>query len=157
MGKMTLLNSEKLSLPSLLTSCLLNSRKTSSWVKLWKFRTSFKPDMMSWTEIFPEPLVSKSLKQSKRLKSGLRETSILADSSSLSKKMVSFKTLANSAYSILSYWPKFIPAFLGGSYSANDDLAGDYWASVPWFLLGDLSRRGDVLPFWMFGVPELFR
>ena len=61
---------------------------------------------MSWTETFPVPLVSKILKASRRLKSGLSAASILADSSSLSRKMLSLSTFANSDYSTLSNPPE---------------------------------------------------
>jgi hypothetical protein len=71
---------------------------------------------MSYTEIFPVPLVSNNLKASNKLKSGFKDASIRALSSSRSKNILSFKILANSDYSILSYDPKF-PAFLAGYYS----------------------------------------
>lgn len=94
---------------------------------------------MSCTETFPDPLESKILKASSKLKSGLSAASIFAPSSSRSKKMLSLRTFANSCYSIRSKDPKFIPALVGG-FSATRSL-GDL------SLLGDFVLKGLFLPF----------
>jgi hypothetical protein len=70
--------------------------------------------MMSWTDMFPEPLVSNILKASSKLKSGFIAASILAPSSSLSRKMLSLSTFANSYYSSLSNDPNVMPALVAG-------------------------------------------
>ena len=66
---------------------------------------SLKDIIMSYTDTLPVPRVSKILNASKRLKSGFKAHSILQLSSSLSKKMLSLRTLENSDYSILSNAP----------------------------------------------------
>jgi len=134
-GSIRLLNSVKFNFPSLFRSCLLNRRYTSSWVNWSKPKLSRRETIMSWTEMLPVPLVSNILKASSRLKSGFRAASIFAPSSSLSKNMFSFRTLANSDCSILSKFP-YPAAFLGRT-SAYICIG---FFSAEWLALSGLER-----------------
>lgn len=94
-------------------------------MKSWKPSVSFRDTITSWTDTFPEPCASNSLKASNKLKSGLSAHSILALSSSRSRKMLSLRTRANSCCSILSKEPKLIPAFFGGASTTPVSWSGD--------------------------------
>ena len=74
----------------------------SSLVKSLNNKCLASPSDRSYAVTSPAPLKSNILNASNRLKSDFNASSILADSTSLSLKTISFRTFVNSSISILS-------------------------------------------------------